>query len=133
MRADIACGRRPIEYFSIVAAYFRGGHAERAAYFNNDIRVFVCRASRATEIIVPETRFDPFVPRIFAVSANRSMDSISRDYIMSSVSRTSEFLVSRKNSKILPSLSEFEIFNLIKIISKFEATRKSKKGRGEEN
>lgn len=46
-------------------------------------------------------RFDPFVPRIFAVSANRSMDSISRDYIMSSVSRTSEFLVSRKNSKIL--------------------------------
>lgn len=133
MRADIACGRRPIEYFSIVAAYFRGGHAERAAYFNNDIRVFVCRASRATEIIVPETRFDPFVPRIFAVSANRSMDSISRDYIMSSVSRTSEFLVSHKNSKILPSLSEFEIFNLIKIISKFEATRKSKKGRGEEN
>lgn len=101
MRADIARGRRPIEYFSIVAAYFRGGHAERAAYFNNDIRVFVCRASRATEIIVPETRFDPFVPRIFAVSANRSMDSISRDYIMSSVSRTSEFLVSHKNSKIL--------------------------------
>lgn len=38
MRADIACGRRPIEYFSIVAAYFRGGRAERA-YFNNDIRV----------------------------------------------------------------------------------------------
>lgn len=99
MRADIARGRRPIEYFSIVAAYFRGGHAERAAYFNNDIRVFVC--IRATEIIVPETRFDPFVPRIFAVSANRSMDSISRDYIMSSVSRTSEFLVSHKNSKIL--------------------------------
>lgn len=94
MRADIARGRRPIEYFSIVAAYFRGGHAERAAYFNNDIRVFVC--IRATEIIVPETRFDPFVPRIFAVSANRSMDSISRDYIMSSVSRTSEFLVSHK-------------------------------------
>lgn len=62
-------------------------------------RVFVC--IRATEIIVPETRFDPFVPRIFAVSANRSMDSISRDYIMSSVSRTSEFLVSHKNSKIL--------------------------------
>lgn len=28
-------------------------------------RVFVC--IRATEIIVPETRFDPFVPRIFAV------------------------------------------------------------------
>lgn len=45
----------------------------------------------------------------------------------------SSFLTKRFEDSSLPSLSEFEIFNLIKIISKFEATCKSKKGRGEEN
>lgn len=72
-----------------------------AAGMRRGRRVLITIFAYSCEIIVPETRFDPFVPRIFAVSANRSTDSISRDYTLWARFRNLWFLASRENSKIL--------------------------------
>lgn len=86
--------------------------------FNNDIRVLLCgRASR--EIIAPETRFDPFVPRIFAVSANRSMDSVMSSLLLPYFSQK-RFELTRKRWRYIEFLRlfEFEIFHFLRILLK---------------
>lgn len=91
-------------------------HAQLKLLFQRRDLIPLCRESSRF------LRIDPWIPSAAIILWARFREPPN-----------SSFLTKRFEDSSLPSLSEFEIFNLIKIISKFEATCKSKKGRGEEN
>lgn len=104
-----------------------------AAGMRRGRRVLITISAYSCEIIVPETRFDPFVPRIFAVSANRSTDSISRDYTLWASATFDSLPLAKTRKSFVVEIWNFQSFaNLIETISKISKW-KDKKGRGKPN